>query len=108
MHPVPPKGNARHIAHPEHTDNPTLVATVSQARDVLGAGSMMPPTTHRPCGGCQHIGAAAARVVLDAARRNYVCALVEAFAAGVPAEELARDGDAFARDMAEALAERGA
>lgn len=69
---------------------------------------MSGPTTHRPCGGCQHVGTAAARVVLDAARRNYARALCEAFAAGVPAEELARDGEAFARDMAEALAERGA
>ncbi len=61
----------------------------------------------RPRGGCQSGGAATARVVLDVARRNYARAMAEAFAAGVPADELVRDGDAFARDLAEAMAERG-
>lgn len=63
---------------------------------------------HSPCGGCQTIGAASARVVLDIARRNHAVALVEALAGGVPLAELARDGDAFSRAVADALAEGGA
>ena len=63
---------------------------------------------HRPCEGCQHIGAASARVVLEIARRNYALALAEAVAAGVPLAELAQGDEAFSRAVAEALAERRA
>ena len=63
---------------------------------------------HRPCGGCQPIGAASARVVLEIARRNYALALAEAVAAGVPLAELARDGEAFSHAVVEVLAEGGA
>ena len=63
---------------------------------------------HLPCGRRQHIGAASARVGLDIARRNHAVALTEALAAGVPLAELAHDGEAFSRAVAEALAEGGA
>lgn len=67
----------------------------------------MTPSTHRPCAGCQTIGVVSARLILDVARRNYVRALSNAVAAGVPLAELAQDGEAFSRDMAMAMAERG-
>ena len=60
---------------------------------------------HRPCGGCQPIGAASARVVLEIARRSYAVVLVEALAGGVPLAELARDSEAFSRAVTDALAE---
>lgn len=64
----------------------------------------MSAPAHPLCRGCQHIGVVAARVVLAAARANYVRALSLAVDAGLPVAELAQDGDAFARDMARMLA----
>ncbi len=68
----------------------------------------MTAAAHRSCAGCQTIGAVSARLILDVARRNYVRALSNAVAAGVPLAELAQDGEAFSRALAEALAEGGA
>ncbi len=68
----------------------------------------MTAPVHRPCEGCQTIGVVSARLILGVARRNYVRALSNAVAAGVPLAELAQDGEAFSRDMARVLAERGA
>lgn len=68
---------------------------------------MTASTTHRTCGGCQTIGTAAARVVLDVARTNYVRALRAAFEAGVPLDELAGEGEAAAQTMRDVLALAG-